>query len=355
VESHPDYPLGLAADVVTPSGKRIPVKFPLESGRDGVYVGEPTVEDTKTAGEYNITLKVSGGGKYQNKYPVTVQVKPVPYLLVQKPTETATINPASDITVRAQLLQAEKPLRPQDAFTNHPDYLVIAQVIRTPEGKSGRAVWLPYSKGTGSTEQFEGTVPLPAKKEGRYTLAVKLAPEEEAKQALADSTVVEFSMQRPLWIGVVVWAVIGLLVLAIVVWWLRRWYLGRLRLPFYYWVEDQTQYQVTLFKRANESKDLPEIPLKITRLGKEKEVKFEPATDAKLLTGDGREIPSLEAREGGRILVQAASGQIKALTFNFVSPPPRPQEYERPAMGGDDVKEESKPKEKVDWFGKTTE
>jgi hypothetical protein len=62
-------------------------------------------------GNYNITLKVSGGGKYQNKYPVTVQVKPVPYLLVQEPTETATINPASDITVRAQLLQAEKPLR----------------------------------------------------------------------------------------------------------------------------------------------------------------------------------------------------------------------------------------------------
>jgi len=81
VVPHPDYPLGLAAEVVYPSGQKIPIKFPMESAKDGIYLGEPAIEDTSVAGDYRIFLKVSGGGKYLNQQQVAVAVKPIPYLL----------------------------------------------------------------------------------------------------------------------------------------------------------------------------------------------------------------------------------------------------------------------------------
>ena len=189
-------------------------------------------------------------------------------------------------------------------------------------------MWLPQTKGTNTIGQFEGKVPLPEPKEGLYTLAVKLAPEEEAKKALADQTVIEFVMRKapwPLWIRVVIWALSSVLLVVLISWQVRRRYVARLRLPFYYWVEDQDAWRVLVFERANDAKNLPEVSLRITRSGKEKKVRVEPAAGAKLLTGDGREVPSWETQEGGRILVQTAGGPIKAVSVNFYNPPPRPE------------------------------
>ena len=136
----------------------------------------------------------------------------------------------------------------------------------------------------------------------------------------------------------------------------RRWYLKRLRLPFYYWVEEQPAYRIIIFKRANECKDLPELLLKVKRMGREKKVKLEPVTSAKLLRGDGQEITSLETHEGGRIIVQSAAGQRKALNFNFDNPPPRPEPYERPASAQEGAGETPKSDEDFNWdFGKTVE
>lgn len=82
---------------------------------------------------------------------------------------------------------------------------------------------------------------------------------------------------------------------------------------------------------------------------------FTPAcTSAKLFSGDGREIPSVQTPDGGRILVQATSGQIKAVNFDFANPPPRPQPYQQPIKADEGTRETSG-SEGVDWgFGKTT-
>lgn len=92
-----------------------------------------------------------------------------------------------------------KPMRlkPQEAFTNHPDHLVIAQVVDSPEEQCGEAVWLSLAKKADTPGQFIGSVPTPAREEGHYLLAVKLAPEETEKQAVADQTVLEVTMQYP--------------------------------------------------------------------------------------------------------------------------------------------------------------
>jgi hypothetical protein len=358
VKSHPDYPLGLAAEVKTPAGHSIPVKFPLERGRDGVFTGEPDIEDTTAPGEYRIMLKVSGGGKFQSRHPAVVQVQPVPYLQVLQPVEAEPVIPASTVGVRVQLLQAGQPLQPQAAFANHPDYLVMAQAMRLSDGKRGEGVWLAHARGADTAGQFAGRIPLPEPQEGSYTLVVQLAPEEEAKKALADQTVIGFVVRKapwPLWMQRVLWALIGLSVVTLTVWYVRRGYAARLRLPFYYWVEDQTTWRVLVFERANEVKNLPEVPLRSQRIGKEKRIRVEPLAGAKLLTGDGRELPSLETSGGMRILAQTATGLTRAVNIDF-SIPPRPEPSARPTDENKGTTEAPAPEEEIDWgFGKTTE
>jgi hypothetical protein len=223
VQSYRDYPLALTADIVTPSGKRTQVKFPLERGRNGVYVGEPTLEAPMEVGEYQVVLKVIGGGKYYSDYVARVQVKPIPYLLVDEPAEGKPLPPAESLAVRVRLMRAGKPLNPQEAFTNHPDYLIIAQVVESPEGQRGQAVWLNLAKEADTLGQFVGTVPMPETTEGMYFLAFKLAPEEPAKQAVADQTVLEVIVRRPPMPGwqKAVWTLIGVFgvgLFALVLW-----------------------------------------------------------------------------------------------------------------------------------------
>ena len=241
VQSYRDYPLALTADIISPSGKRIPVKFPLERGRNGVYIGEPTVEAPMETGEYQVVLKVSGGEKYHSEYPVPVQVQPIPYLLIDEPSETTPIPPQPTIPVRVRLLQVGKPLKPQEAFTNHPDHLVIAQVVETPEGEKGEAIWLSLAKEADTPGQFIGAAPVPEPKEGRYVLAVKIAPEEQAKQKVADQTVLEVIVQRPptpVW-QKALWILLGIVCVGLVtlVLWLVS--LPRMSSTLEIWVEGE--------------------------------------------------------------------------------------------------------------------
>lgn len=354
VQSHRDYPLALTADIIVPSGERIPVKFPLEQGREGVYVGEPTVE-TMQEGEYQIVLKVSGGEKYHSSYPTRVQVKPIPYLLIDEPSEITPIRPQPAIPIRVRLLQAGKPLKPQEAFTNHPDHLVIAQVVDSPDRGRGDAIWIDYDKQKGTPGHFVGAVPVPKPAEGRYLLAVKIAPEEPEKQRFADKTIIEFIVRKPplpKW----VWVLIMLPIVAMMVGIGWQLYMAHLRFVFYYWIEDQSSWQSITFQRANMDTTLPGVPLKVIRVGKHKKVKIEPSTDGKLLSADGREMPYFECSESGRVLVQTASGQTKAINFSLNAPPPRPEPYEQKSPFDDGMGELSKPQEEIDWgFGKTVE
>lgn len=197
VTSHPDFPLALTADIILPSGKRYPVKFPLERGHNGVYVGEPPLEAPMELGEYQVVLKVSGGEKYHQAHSQRVTVKPVPYLLVDSPQPGEVVPLGDRLLVQARLLQSGKPLSPQAAFTNHPDSLAVAQVVETPSGQRGEAVWLSLDTNSEALGSFSANVPIPQALEGRYTVVVKLAPEEKEKQATADQTVIEFEMRRP--------------------------------------------------------------------------------------------------------------------------------------------------------------
>lgn len=219
-------------------------------------------------------------------------------------------------------------------------------------------MWLDHVKEAGPIGQFAGKLTLSDPLEGSYTLVVKLAPEEEAKMAVADQTVIGFMMQkapRPLWVQVVIAMLIGVPVLTFIAWQVRRRYMARIRLPFYYWAEDQPTWRVITFARANDAQDLPDVPLRVRRMGKEKTVRVEPATGTRLLTGDGRETPFLETQQGGRLLVQLANGSTKAVNFAIGNPPPRPKPSERPTGSDEGAGEVPTHEDGFDWgFGKTT-
>ena len=332
VQSDPDYPLGLSAEVVTPDHRHIAVKFPMEQGHGGLYTGEPVIQDTMTGGEYRVILKVNGGGKYEDRYPITVQVKDIPYLLVDAPVAGSPVLPGSTVTVQARLMQGGKPLLPQHAFSNHPDQLVMAQVRGEGGSKANKVYVASVPSGNGSTgNTFSGAVPAPSVTPGQYTLAIALAPEEKSKQSVADETVLPFAAEYPpppLWHTLLIWGLPTVLVAALLYALLRKRAQNRLRLSFFFWAEGQPTKTVMTFTKADEVRDLPGLPLHIARLGSQKRVKIQPIQDATLMRSDGTEIPEVETEIGGLLRVQPTSGSIKSVSYDFqanlLQPQPAP-------------------------------
>lgn len=364
VKPHPDYPLGLFATVATPSGERIPLKFFPREGQEGVYRGEPEVP-AGVPGEYKVILKVVGGDRYQNEFPVTVKVQPVPYLSVEEPREGIVVKPSSEVKVRVRIFKTGHPIAPEGEISGHPDYLVLAQIVQAPGGGRGPAVWLSYKKEEGI---FEGSVPVPGGKEqvreGQYVLAVRLAPGEGAKGFAGDQAAVEFTMQEPpappwmrwlrQWIPVMVPAVvIGLAVLL----YFYSLYRRRLRFCLYYWADNSSVVQSVLFERPGESKDpiSLDIPVRAVREGKSKSVRLMPMEGAKILTRDGKEMSGVRIEQSTAlsIVVESEDGERRVLNVGLnrdelTSPAPLGVEEEgfppEEGLGEGETK-----KDKFDW------
>ena len=336
IVSDPDYPLGLSADLLTPAGQRYQILFPLEKAQNGVYEGEPEIEDTMKIGEYSIVLKVRGGEKFQYQQLVKFQVLEVPYLLVEEPTPLVPVAPATFVSVRAKLLKAGKPCRPQDAFTNHPDQLVIAQ-IRDAQGSKAQAVWLPLSKEEGKVGEFLGAVPVPGGQEGSYTLTVRLAPEEPEKQKVADATVIRFEMRYPpvpLWKNPLSWIILLVLLAALFLG--RRWWMTAPSLSIYYWADDMLTHRSITSRKRGEKLTISNLGLEIHRVGKEGRVIIRPQSNARLMIDQEREVPQIELSVGGgrQFLVEVNQTQ-RALIITVGQPPPS-----RPELPSEKGKEE---------------
>lgn len=340
----PDYPLGFSADLITPKGQRHQILFPLEKGQNGIYEGQPEVEDTMTVGEYSVILKVRGGDKFQYQQLVKFQVQEIPYLLVEEPSPLTPVPPSTTITVRAKLLKAGKPCRPQEAFTNHPDQLVIAQV-KSAEGFKAEAVWVPLSKESGKVGEFIGTVPTPAQKEGTYILIVRLAPEEPKKQKVADATFIRFEMRYPpvpVWRQPLLWGAFLVLLLVLFSGW--RWWVSAPLLSVYYWAHDMTTYRSLAFRKRDEKLSIHELGIEIHRFGKEQRVVIRPKGNARLMVNWEQQIPEIEISAGtGRkfgVEVNNVQRNIVVTVGQPPSSPPGPPSVEGEEMGGEIMPQE---------------
>jgi hypothetical protein len=345
VASDRDYPLALAAEVRDPVGRSTPVKFSLDQGRNGVYLGDPDVTETGTPGEFHIVLKVSGGEKYHSKQDVKVEVRTFPYLQVEEPRYQSVYSPADRVLVQAKLMQSGKPIT-ASVFSNHADQLVIAQVIRTPNGSRGPAQWL-RSSSLGEGTRFEGVLPVPTPVlEGRYDIVLKLAPEEEQKADIADQTVLSIMMRQPLWRKYLPWSVVAAIILLALLMWQRRQHAKALRFSFHYWTAEMAAPDMVLLRTKAETADLGRVPIRISRIGKSKRVRIEGGDGATLLTMDGRERQPFEAIEDGTVVVKPKSGCAFAMNYGLDCQVSKPIAFDgEPLSDVDALTSESSPTE----------
>ena len=315
VPSDRDYPLALSAEVRDPSGRVTQVKFALDRGQKGIYHAEPDVKETGTLGEYRAVLKVSGGEKYRSKQEVSIEVRAFPYLVIQEPQDREVCSLADRIPIRAQLMQAGKPIVPASVFSNHTDQLVIAQTTQTPDGQRGPAVWLRASADDPS--RFEGSAPVPKAIEGQYDVVVKLAPEEEQQAAIADQSVLSVTMRQAAWRKYLPWAITAAIVVLALGVWDRRRRVKALRFSFFYWTEEMSAPDIFVFRSKSEMTELGRAPVRVTRIGKTRHVHIEGLAGATLLGADGRDRPPFDASENGTVVVRPSTGHPFAMNYGL--------------------------------------
>jgi hypothetical protein len=342
VPSDRDYPLALSAEVRDPSGRVTPVKFGLDRGQKGIYQAEPDVKETGALGEYRAVLKVSGGDKYRSKQDVSIEVRAFPYLAIQEPQTWAVYSLADRIPIRAQLMQAGKPIVSATVFSNHADQLVIAQTTRTPDGQRGPAVWLQASSDDPS--RFEGSAPVPKAVEGRYEVVLKVAPEEEQKAAIADQTVLSVTMRQPVWRKYLPWAITAVIVFLALGAWDRRRRVKALRFSFYYWTEEMSAPDVVVFRSKAEMTELGRAPVRVIRIGKTRHVHIEGLSGTTFLAPDGRDRAPFDAFENGTVVVRPNAGRPFAMNYGLG------QSISKPAVfDSDDGLNNANPANETGW------
>lgn len=175
VTSETEFPLGLSAQVLGPTGKPVNVEFgdPVE----GLYYGNRPVA-TKMPGSYTITLRVQAGSALDSQTVYQVRVAPVPYLELDAPKVTGLPFMQRYLSVTGQLMLTGKPAPPADLFTNNPNLLYLAQVPNMPNGEKSPTLWM-----ASSGSRFSARFRLPMRKRlgiaqpwpGNYLVATECA------------------------------------------------------------------------------------------------------------------------------------------------------------------------------------
>jgi uncharacterized protein YegL len=194
----PEYPIGLTAKVISPDGSESNIRF--NRGEKGICFGTPSFDNTKTEGVYRIVLTMKGGDVYKSSQERIIQVKSIPYVVVDKPLTDSSLSFRQSLQVEARLLHDGKPIKPEDEFFDHPGALVLAQVVQTPGGGKSEAIWLDTVPDSQSPGQFYGLLPVELKQEGQCVLVVKLSGQLRSGENLAgDYSEVKFLAQPNMW------------------------------------------------------------------------------------------------------------------------------------------------------------
>lgn len=190
VDSAPDNPLGLSAQVTAPTGEPVNVQFGKPVA--GLYYGETAVP-TKLPGTYRVVLRVQAGTALDTSTSYNVQVEALPYLALDPPKVGGLSLSQQYLTVQGQLMLSGKPAEAARHFSNHPNLLYVAQLSDMPEGGKSPVQWLSSKSGTHFATRFS----LPMRKRliarepipGAYVLHLEHAGKTPAGDAPPDSDV----------------------------------------------------------------------------------------------------------------------------------------------------------------------
>jgi len=164
VTSYSDYPLGLSGRITAPTGEVTKVLFEVPFA--GHYYGNRAAT-TKVTGVYKITLQVQVGKAFDSSVTYDVEVAKRPYFEVRPPRLRGLALTAKELEIEAELKLAGKACKPETQFTNHPDRLLLAQLVSMPGKRKSRCIWLSRS----GENRFSGVFPLPTKRHIGIALA----------------------------------------------------------------------------------------------------------------------------------------------------------------------------------------
>ena len=198
VSEIPEYPIGLTAKAISPDGSEYDVK--LERGAKGICFGSPSIGDINLKGAYRIILTMKGGDVYKSSTERRVEVKSMPYVMIDKPASGSSLKFSDSLPVEARLLLKGEALTPEKEFTDHPDFLILAQVVQTPGGKSSESIWLAPTSDSQIPGRFLGSLPVDLKQRGRHVLMARLAGElRSGEESFSDYGEVSFFVRPSLW------------------------------------------------------------------------------------------------------------------------------------------------------------
>ena len=147
-------------------------------------------------------------------------------------------------------------------------------------------------------------------------------------------------------------AVAGLAGLA--TWLVRRRQRERLRLAVFWWPEQAAVCRRADLDTPDAADDLkPEVPLRIRRVGKARDLLVEALDGASIVTGDGQEAASQNIGPGARLVVKTASGAEKAVAIAVNQKPRRPSpassQFVPTASGAKPSPTQAAPSGDFDW------
>lgn len=229
IKENPDYPLGFMARLISPGAKEISLDFPKKGKVGQVYYSHKTVQPLE-AGEYTIILTVKGGERFHTSHTVKTMVQAAPYLEMETPRPLSTLGRSPQLSIGAAVKREGKETDPEVEFTEHPNYLILAKLISSPDKANSQTIWL--NQNPQKKNLFQGVIPQSCWNPGHYQLLVKLVGTPRLPFALAQggsrTQVIDFFVTPAWsWSTRIYYTIIGLggvlvLWIALVLLWLLR-------------------------------------------------------------------------------------------------------------------------------------
>jgi len=255
----PEFPIGLTAKVIAPDGTEFDVQF--RRGEKGMCFGTPSVESIEIEGTYRIMLTMKGGDAYKSSQERIIQVKSMPYVVVDNPVADSTLHFSKDMFIKASLMRNRKPVKPEDEFSDHPGVLILAQIVQMPDGGKSESIWLSPVPDSQLPGMFHGRLPVSLEQEGRYFLMTRLAGQHRSEEELPNdySEVGFFAYpsftQRSLGTFILALYIIGIvLTLIFIIWLLWALSLPRMRGHLYVYASGSESGSPLAQERLNRKK-----------------------------------------------------------------------------------------------------
>ena len=158
-----------------------------------------------------------------------------------------------------------------------------------------------------------------------YVAVLTVAPLDGTQQDTKQSIVINVVKPWALWAKVTAVAVPCIILLACAAGLIRQRRRNALRLPVYYWAEEDLTCRTRTMTEAGEVVDLlPAAPIRIRRDGASRNLVIDPVAGATLFTAGEQEASMISVGDGVRVTVRDVNGLSRAVAIALDKKPSRP-------------------------------